>query len=42
MILVAAALLGNLLTELRIANQMVELVWNYGVSQIGFLAAVMC
>src|SRR5438105_15337321 len=41
-ILVAAALLGNLLTKLRIANQMVELVWNYGVSQIGFLAAVMC
>jgi C4-dicarboxylate transporter DctM subunit len=41
MILVAAAILGNVLTKLRIPNQMVEAVLHYGVSKIGFLCAVM-
>jgi C4-dicarboxylate transporter DctM subunit len=41
MILVAAAILGNVLTKLRIPNEMVELVLRYEVSQLGFLAAVM-
>jgi C4-dicarboxylate transporter DctM subunit len=41
LILVAAALLGNVLTKLRIPNQMVDVVLSYGVSQVGFLAAVM-
>jgi len=41
LILAAAALLGNVLTKLRIPNQMVDLVTQYGVSQLGFLAAVM-
>ena len=41
MILVAAAILGNVLTKLRIPNQMVDAVLHYEVSQIGFLCAVM-
>jgi C4-dicarboxylate transporter, DctM subunit len=41
MILAAAAILGNVLTKLRIPKQMVDLVLTYGVSQIGFLCAVM-
>jgi C4-dicarboxylate transporter DctM subunit len=41
MILAAAAILGNVLTKLRIPNQIVEAVTHYGVSQIGFLLAVM-
>ena len=41
LILAAAALLGHALTKLRIPNQMVDLVAQYGVSQLGFLAAVM-
>lgn len=41
LILAAAALLGNALTKLRIPNQMVELVAQYGLSQFGFLLAVM-
>lgn len=41
MILVGAALFGHVLTKLRIPAQMVELVTTYGVSQIGFLLAVM-
>jgi C4-dicarboxylate transporter DctM subunit len=41
LILAAAALLGHALTKLRIPAQMVELVTQYGVSQIGFLIAVM-
>ena len=41
LILAAAALLGNVLTKLRIPNQMVDLVTHYGVSQLGFLLAVM-
>jgi len=41
LILAAAALLGNVLTKLRIPNQMVDLVTQYGVSQLGFLFAVM-
>ncbi len=41
LILAAAALLGNVLTKLRIPNQMVDLVTQYGVSQLGFLLAVM-
>ncbi len=41
LILAAAALLGNVLTKLRIPNQMVDLVTQYGVSQVGFLVAVM-
>ncbi|MDH5245602.1 MAG: TRAP transporter large permease subunit [Betaproteobacteria bacterium] len=41
LILAAAALLGHALTKLRIPNQMVELVTQHGVSQIGFLLAVM-
>ena len=41
MILAAAAILGNVLTKLRIPNQMVDLVLRYEVSQIGFLCAVM-
>jgi len=41
MILAAAAILGNVLTKLRIPNQMVDVVLHYNVSQIGFLCAVM-
>jgi C4-dicarboxylate transporter DctM subunit len=41
LILAAAALLGNALTKLRIPNQMVELVTQHGVTQMGFLVAVM-
>jgi C4-dicarboxylate transporter DctM subunit len=41
LILAAAALLGHALTKLRIPAQMVELVTQYGVSQTGFLIAVM-
>jgi len=41
LILAAAALLGNALTKLRIPMQMVELTAQYGVSQLGFLFAVM-
>lgn len=41
LILAAAALLGHALTKLRIPAQMVELVTQYGVSQMGFLIAVM-
>ena len=41
LILAAAALLGNVLTKLRIPNQMVELVGQYELSQLGFLLAVM-
>ena len=41
LILAAAALLGHVLTKLRIPNQMVDLVTQYGVSQLGFLLAVM-
>ena len=41
LILAAAAVLGNVLTKLRIPNQMVELVTQYGLSQTGFLIAVM-
>src|SRR6185312_4542033 len=35
MILAAAAILGNVLTKLRIPNPLVDLVLTYGVSQIG-------
>ena len=41
LILAAAAVLGYALTKLRIPSQMVELVTRYGVSQLGFLFAVM-
>ena len=41
LILAAAGLLGHVLTKLRIPNQMVDLVTQYGVSQLGFLFAVM-
>jgi C4-dicarboxylate transporter DctM subunit len=41
LILAAAGLLGHVLTKLRIPIQMVELVTRYGVSQLGFLFAVM-
>jgi C4-dicarboxylate transporter DctM subunit len=41
MILAAAAILGNVLTKLRIPQQIVETVTHYGVTQIGFLVAVM-
>src|SRR6266545_4769569 len=41
LILAAAAVLGHVLTKLRIPNQMVELVTQYGVSQLGFLLALM-
>jgi C4-dicarboxylate transporter DctM subunit len=41
LILAAAAVLGHVLTKLRIPNQIVELVTQYGVSQLGFLFAVM-
>jgi C4-dicarboxylate transporter DctM subunit len=41
LILAAAALLGHALTKLRIPAQMVELVTQYGVTQLGFLVAVM-
>jgi C4-dicarboxylate transporter, DctM subunit len=41
MILIGAALFGHVLTKLRIPVQMVELVTAYGVSQLGFLLAVM-
>ena len=41
LILAAAALLGHALTKLRIPAQMVELVTQYGLTQVGFLLAVM-
>jgi C4-dicarboxylate transporter DctM subunit len=41
MILVGAALFGHVVTKLRIPNEMVELVTVHGVSQTGFLVAVM-
>ncbi len=41
LILAAAALLGHVLTKLRIPTQMVELVSQYGLGQVGFLCAVM-
>ncbi|MEP7276412.1 MAG: TRAP transporter large permease [Betaproteobacteria bacterium] len=41
LILAAAALLGNVLTKLRIPNQMVDLVTQYGASQVEFLLAMM-
>lgn len=41
MILVGAALFGHVLTKLRIPAQMVEIVTAYGVSQTGFLLALM-
>ncbi len=41
LILVAAALLGHVLTKLRIPNQMVDLVTQHGLSQAEFLLAVM-
>jgi C4-dicarboxylate transporter DctM subunit len=41
LILAAAALLGHALTKLRIPAQMVELVTHYGLTQAGFLLAVM-
>jgi C4-dicarboxylate transporter DctM subunit len=41
MILAAAAILGNVLTKLRIPNEIVDVVLRYDVSQIGFLCAVM-
>ena len=41
MILIGAALFGHVLTKLRIPAQMVDLVVDYGVSQIVFLFAVM-
>jgi C4-dicarboxylate transporter DctM subunit len=41
MILAAAAILGNVLTKLRIPNEMVDVVMRYEVSQVGFLCAVM-
>jgi C4-dicarboxylate transporter, DctM subunit len=41
LILAAAALLGNVLTKLRVPNEMVELVTQYGASQTQFLLAMM-
>jgi len=41
LILAASALLGHALTKLRIPAQMVELVTHYGLTQAGFLLAVM-
>ncbi len=41
LILAAAALLGNVLTKLRVPNEMVELVTQYGASQFQFLLAMM-
>ena len=41
MILAAAAILGNVLTKLRIPSEIVDVVLRYDVSQIGFLCAVM-
>ena len=41
LILAAAALLGHALTKLRIPAQMVELVTQYGLTQVGFLLALM-
>ena len=41
LILAAAGLFGHVLTKLRIPQQMVDLVTHYGVSQMGFLLAVM-
>lgn len=41
LILAAAAVLGHVLTKLRIPNQVVDLVTQAGVSQITFLLAVM-
>lgn len=41
LILAAAAIFGHALTKLRIPNEIVELVAHYGLSQTGFLLAVM-
>ncbi|MEP7206817.1 MAG: TRAP transporter large permease [Casimicrobiaceae bacterium] len=41
LILAAAAILGHVLTKLRIPNDIVLLVGEYGLSQVGFLLAVM-
>jgi len=41
LILAAAAVLGNVLTKLRIPHEMVELVAQHELSQVGFLLAVM-
>jgi C4-dicarboxylate transporter, DctM subunit len=41
LILVSAGILGHVLTKLRIPLQMVQLVTEYSVSQLGFLYAVM-
>jgi len=41
LILAAAALLGHALTKLRIPAQMVELVTQHGLTQVGFLLALM-
>lgn len=41
LILAAAALLGQVLTKLRIPNQIVDLVGQYSLGQIGFLISVM-
>ena len=41
LILVSAGILGHVLTKLRIPLQMVQLVTEYGVTQLGFLCAVM-
>jgi C4-dicarboxylate transporter DctM subunit len=41
LILAAAALLGNVLTKLRVPNEMVELVARHDLSQVGFLLAMM-
>jgi len=41
LILAAAAIFGHALTKLRIPNEIVELVAHYGLSQTGFLIAVM-
>ena len=41
LILAAAAVLGNVLTKLRIPHEMVELVARHELSQVGFLLAVM-
>ncbi|MCC7326289.1 MAG: TRAP transporter large permease [Burkholderiales bacterium] len=41
LILAAAALLGNVLTKLRVPSEMVELVARHELSQVGFLLAMM-
>ena len=41
LILAAAALLGNVLTKLRVPNEMVDLVTQHGASQFEFLLAMM-